>query len=67
MKTPINKILYVAFLILGIYQAYINKDFAQAAASFGIGLVFDPFNPNQILHLAIAATLLGFGIGLNDK
>jgi ABC-type phosphate/phosphonate transport system permease subunit len=80
MKTPINKILYVAFLILGIYQAFFNKDFAQAAASFGIGLVFDPFNPNQkwnerpmwqkavlILHLAIAATLLGFGIGFNDK
>ena len=80
MKTPINKILYVAFLILGIYQAFFNKDFAQAAASFGIGLVFDPFNPNQkwnerpiwqkavlIIHLALVAAMFGLGIGLNDK
>lgn len=52
----------------------------QAAASMGIGLAFDPFNPEQkwnerpmwqkvvlILHLAMVAAMFGFGIGLNDK
>ena len=80
MKTPFNKYLYIGFLLLGIYQSAINKDYLQAASSFGIGLAFDPFNPEQkwnerpiwqksalILHLALAAALLGFGIGLNDK
>jgi hypothetical protein len=52
----------------------------QATASLGIGLAFDPFNPEQkwnerptwqkvvlLLHLAFVAALFGLGIGLNDK
>jgi len=38
----INRILYICFLILGLYQLVISKDYFQAAASFGIGLAFDP-------------------------
>lgn len=51
----------------------------QAAASLGISLAFDPFNPEQkwndrpiwqrailIVHLAIVAAMFGLGIGLND-
>ena len=80
MHTPFNKVLYIGFLLLGIYQALVAKDYMQAAASMGIGLAFDPFNPEQkwnerpmwqkvvlILHLAMVAAMFGFGIGLNDK
>ncbi|MFN3444465.1 MAG: hypothetical protein ACK44D_01885 [Bacteroidia bacterium] len=80
MHTPFNKVLYIGFLLLGIYQAFVSKDYMQAAASMGIGLAFDPFNPEQkwnerpmwqkvvlILHLAMVAAMFGFGIGLNDK
>lgn len=80
MHTPFNKVLYIGFLLVGIYQALISKDYMQAAASMGIGLAFDPFNPEQkwnerpmwqkvvlILHLAMVAAMFGFGIGLNDK
>lgn len=80
MKTPFHKYLYVGFLILGLYQAFFNKDYMQAAASLGIALAFDPFNPDQkwndrpiwqkvvlIVHLALVAGMFGFGIGLNDR
>lgn len=80
MKTPMNKFLYVGFLVLGIYQAFLLKDYVQAAASFGIGLAFDPFNVDQkwedrpkwqkivlIANLALVAAMFGFGIGLNDR
>ena len=80
MKTPFNKYLYIGFVMLGFYQAIANHDFILAAASMGIGLAFDPFNPEQkwndrpiwqkavlIVHLALVAALLGFGIGLDDK
>lgn len=80
MHTPFNKVLYIGFLLLGIYQALVSKDYMQAAASMGIGLAFDPFNPEQkwnerpmwqkvvlILHLAMVAAMFGFGIGLNDR
>ena len=52
----------------------------QSAASLGIGLAFDPFNPEQkwndrptwqkavmIIHLALVAAMFGLGVGLNDK
>jgi hypothetical protein len=52
----------------------------QAAATLGIGVAFDPFNPEQkwndrptwqkavlIIHLALVAAMFGLGIGLNDK
>lgn len=80
MKTSFNKYAYVLFILLGIFQATYSKDLVQAAASFGIGLIFDPFDQNQkwndrptwqkavlFIHLGIAAALLGFGIGMNDK
>ena len=80
MKTPINKFLYIGFLFLGIYQAVFNQDYMQAAASHGIALAFDPFNPEQkwndrpfwqkavlIIHLVLVATMFVLGIGLNDK
>lgn len=80
MNKSFNKILFLGFLILGINQSLFLKDYIQAAASMGIGLAFDPFNPEQnwndrpqwqrlilIIHLAIVAAFLSFGIGLNDK
>ena len=80
MKTPINKFLYVGFLLLGIYQAMFTKDYIQAASSLGIGMAFDPFSPEQkwndrptwqkavlIIHLALVAAMFGLGIGLHDK
>jgi len=80
MHTPFNKVLYIGFLLLGIYLVLVSKDYMQAAASMGIGLAFDPFNQEQkwnerpmwqkvvlILHLAMVAVMFGFGIGLNDK
>jgi len=80
MTTPLNKVLYIGFLLLGIYQIVFSKDYMQATASLGIGLAFDPFNPKQkwtdrpiwqkailILHLALVAAMFGLGIGLNDK
>ena len=80
MKTPINKFLYVGFLLLGIYQAIFTKDYIQAASSLGIGMAFDPFSPEQkwndrptwqkavlIIHLALVAAMFGLGIGLHDK
>ncbi len=80
MKTPFNKVLYLGFLCLAIYQACFSKDYMQAASSMGIGLAFDPFNPEQkwtdrpnwqkavlFVHLALVAAMFGFAIGLNDK
>jgi hypothetical protein len=80
MKKSINKFLYTGFLLLGLFQALYSKDYMQAAASLGIGMAFDPFNPEQkwndrptwqkavlIIHLALVAAMFGLGIGLNDK
>ena len=80
MKTSFLKFLYIGFLLLGLYQAIVSKDYMQAASSLGIGLAFDPFNPEQkwndrptwqkavlIIHLALVAAMFGLGIGLNDK
>ena len=78
MNSSFNKFLYIGFLLLGLYQAVISKDYMQATASLGIGMAFDPFNPAQkwndrptwqkavlIIHLALVAAMFGFG--LNDK
>jgi hypothetical protein len=80
MKTPFNRYLYAGFLLLGFYQAFFNKDYLQAAASFGIGMAFDPFDPEQkwndrptwqkavlIVHLGVTAAMFGLGIGLGDR
>jgi hypothetical protein len=80
MKTPFNKYLYIGFLLLGIYQASIGKDYLQAASQLGIALAFDPFNTEQpwserptwqkatlIVHLALVAALFGLAVGINSK
>lgn len=78
-STRFNRILYGMFILLAIYQSVISLNFIEAATAMGIALIFDPFNPQQpwnerpiwqrvwlILHLAIAAGLLGFAMGWND-
>ncbi|MBP5982382.1 MAG: hypothetical protein KA734_01575 [Fluviicola sp.] len=80
MKTPFNKYLYIGFILLGMYQTFVTKEYLQAASSLGIGLAFDPFDQEQkwnerptwqkvvlIAQLAAVAALFGFGVGLNDK
>lgn len=80
MKTPLNKFAYIGFLLLGLYQAVVSKDYIEAAASLGIGLAFDPFNVDQkwndrpnwqkailISNLVLIGAMFGFGIGVNDK
>ena len=75
MKSPVNKYLYIGFLLLGVVQGFFLKDPMQAAASLGIGLAFDPFNTEQkwndrpawqkgvlILNLLLLAGMFGFGI-----
>lgn len=76
----INRVLYICFLILGLYQILISKDYNQAAASFGIGLAFDPISNDipwaqrtmiqksiPIIQLAMCAACLGLGFGMNDR
>ena len=76
----INRVLYICFLILGLYQILISKDYNQAAASFGIGLAFDPISNDipwaqrtmiqksiPIIQLAMSAACLGLGFGMNDR
>lgn len=80
MKPPFNKFIYIAFLLLGLYQCLISKDYLQAAASLGIGLAFDPFDVEQkwndrptwqkivlFIHLGFVAAMFGLGISLNSK
>lgn len=80
MNTPFNKFLYTGFLTLGLYQALFIQDYLQAAASLGIGLAFDPFDSEQkwnsrptwqkavlVIHLALVATMFGFGFVMIGK
>ena len=80
MKTSFNKFLYIGFILVGLFQAFFSKDYMQAASSFAIGLIFDPFNQEQkwndrptwqkavlFVHLAVAAAFFGYAIGWNDK
>jgi hypothetical protein len=77
MNKSFNKFLYIGFLLLGLFQALYSKDYMQAAASLGIGMAFDPFNPEQkwndrptwqkavlIIHLILVAAMFGLGISL---
>lgn len=74
-----NIALYTLFIVLAIYQSLYSKEYIDAASSMAIALIFDPFNPLKswnerprwqqvwlFAHLAIAAALLGFGIGINE-
>ena len=75
----VTSILYGISVLLAIYQI-IQQNYLEAASALGVGLVFDPFDPQQtwkerpvwkktwlIVHLAIVAALFGLGVGLNDK
>ena len=62
MNAPFSKYLYIGFLLLGLYQAIFSKDYVQAAASLGIGLVGRmPSGPgiitDELIH-SIAKTVL---------
>jgi hypothetical protein len=75
----VTRILYGISVLLAIYQI-IQQNYVESASALGVGLVFDPFDPQQtwkerpvwkktwlIVHLAIVAALFGLGVGLNDK
>jgi hypothetical protein len=47
MKTPYNKVMYIAFILLGFYYAIVSKDYTQAPATMCIGFIFDPFDAEQ--------------------
>ena len=38
MNAPFSKYLSIGFLLLGLFQAVVSKDYMQAAASLSIGL-----------------------------
>ena len=80
MNSSFNKFLYIGFLLLGLFQAFFSKDYMQEAAALGIGMAFDPFNPEQkwndrptrqkavlIIQLALVAAMFGLGMALTDK
>ncbi len=80
MKSPINKFLYISFLILTVYYVFFKHDFSDASINLGIALAFDPFDQETswterpmwqkawlIIHLAAVALLFGLTVGLNDK
>lgn len=78
--TPsINRLLHGGFVALGLYYLIASNDPLQAAATLGISLAFDPFDPDVpwkqrpllqklwlLAVLATTAALLGAGIGRND-
>lgn len=39
-----NRVMYGAFVMLGIYFIFVNKDTASAMSNLGIALIFDPFD-----------------------
>jgi hypothetical protein len=80
MKTPINKYVYGAFLVLAAYYIFVGHRYIDAATNMGISLIFDPFNTDQkwndrpkwqkiwlVTHLAIMAGLFGLGVGIYAK
>lgn len=78
LSQVIYRIAYTLFMLLAVYQIIINKDYIEAATNMGVGLIFDPFNPKVswkerpiwqrawlIVHLAMAAALFGYGVGMD--
>jgi uncharacterized membrane protein YfcA len=74
---PFNRWAYAIFVLLAAYQ-FVYSDPSDAIASFGIALVFDPFNPKTkwsdrplwqrtwlLLHFLLMA--IGFVLMLTDK
>ena len=73
-----NRLLYLLFILLALYQSLYTKEYIDAASSLAIALIFDPFDQEQawndrpnwqkiwvFVHLGLAAALLGFGIALD--
>ena len=67
------RILYGAFVLLGIYFLLFSKDLSQFVINYSIALVFDPFDQKVawkdrktwqkawlIVHTVIALTAAGF-------
>ncbi len=74
-----NKILYVCFILFGLYKLIVFNEFGNCSMYMGIALAFDPFDVNMswktrpswqkavtLVHLAFVAACLGFEIGMND-
>lgn len=66
MKKQYSKWLYLGFILFGLYQLFIRKNFSESVMFLGVALAFDPFDQNQtwndrpvwqrvvlILHLAL--------------
>jgi len=79
MNASFNKFLYIGCFIFVLFKAFFSINYMQAAASLGIGMAFDPFNPEKkwndrptwqkavlIIHLALVAAMIGCGMGLID-
>jgi len=80
METSFNKVLYVGFLVLGLYQVFFGNDYLQAAATLGIGLAFDPFDAQQkwnerpvwqktvlLLNVALVFSMFGLAIWISSR
>jgi len=46
MKQRINRILYLSFIIIGIFS-WVMDEFLTTAGLFGLAILFDPFDINQ--------------------
>lgn len=79
-KSNWSRYAYLAFLILGLMQIGLDRDYLQAAVFLGIALAFDPFDQQQpwserprwqravlVVHLGAVAALFGLGLGLADR
>lgn len=68
-----NRVLYAAFVVLGLYFLIFSKDKSQGVINMGIALAFDPFDQKQpfkerplyqkcwlVLHLAVVLGLFVF-------
>ncbi len=71
----INRFLYVAFVLLGIYNLVLRGDPADAMSNLGIALIFDPFDQKVswgnrptyqrawlIVHVILVFVLLGVAL-----
>ncbi len=47
MKTPFNRYLHIAFILIGWFFLLYLEEPATAIIYLGLALVFDPFDPEQ--------------------
>jgi len=68
----INRFMYGAFVLLGLYNLILRRDPADAMSNFGIALIFDPFDQQLswvsrpiyqrawlVVHVILVFVLLG--------